>query len=89
MASVMTKLHAIDRCKLKNQTFLLHPIDSAQPKCCLSRVSPRLSQQIFMRSGIDAETNLLYVRPPVRMYQGGFHWRYFHVILYWRLAFNI
>jgi hypothetical protein len=33
-----------------------------------------------------SDASLLCVSPSVRMYQGGFHWRDFHVILYWRLA---
>jgi hypothetical protein len=32
------------------------------------------------------DANLLYVRPSVRMYQGSFNCRDFHIILYWKIA---
>jgi len=59
----------------------------AQLQSSLECLTPRLSHEIYMRVCTVAETPIffIFVSLSVRMYQCGFHWRDFRVILYWRL----
>jgi len=95
MASVVTKLHAIEMYKYLYRLLVagsktdfassLHWF-SATEILPLKSFSSAVTIDFYALWYSRSDASLLCVSPFVRMYQGGFHWRDFHVILYWRLA---
>ena len=85
MASVVTKRHTIDRCKYLWGLLLVgNKTEFASWRhwftCNRNVVFLAVTCDFYSLSNNCRYSNLLYVPPYIRLYQGDFHWRDFHVI---------